>query len=61
LITGVSAADSNNSRVESVKHDSIDSVRHHARVVCIANEFLLRCKCAQNSLRHSVAIDSLLL
>jgi hypothetical protein len=35
----VSAVDPNRSRVGSVQRDSIDCMRHHARIACIANEF----------------------
>jgi hypothetical protein len=47
-VTGF-AADPNRSRAGSVQCNSIDSMRCHARVVCIANKFTLT---GDGKLRH---------
>jgi hypothetical protein len=51
------AADPNRSGVGSVQRDSIDSMRCHARVVCIANKFVPRHACTRGIQQQSTLRD----
>jgi hypothetical protein len=55
--TTAHAADPNRSGVGSVQRDSIDHMRCHARVVCIANKFELRHACACGIQQQSTPRD----